>query len=91
MNYATTWNVFSMRHYFCILIILAVGSATAEESLIVENITVLSSNNGASYPIRNILVRDGRIEQISSERIVVEDNVQTISGARKIHDSGNHG
>lgn len=77
-----------MRQYFCILIILFVGSAAAEESLLVENITVLSSNNGASHPIRNVLIRDGRIEQISSERIIVEDNVQTINGLGKFMTPG---
>ncbi len=59
------------------------GSATADQNLLVENITVLSSNAGTIHPIRNVLVRGGRIEQISSKRIIVEGNVQTISGLGK--------
>ncbi len=77
-----------MCQSLCILIILVVGSATAEESLLVENITILSSNNGAFHPIRNILVRNGRIEKISAERIIVENNVQTISGQGKFMTPG---
>jgi len=72
-----------MRQYFFILIVLAVASATAAQNLLVENITVLSSDAGSIHPVRNILVRGGRIEKISSKRIFVDDDVQIINGLGK--------
>lgn len=72
-----------MRLYIFILIISAVGSAAAAQNLLVENITVLSSDAGSIHPIRNVLVRGGRIAKISSKRIVVEDDVRIINGLGK--------
>ncbi len=71
-----------MRLYFFVLIISAVGPAAAQ-NLLVENITVLSSDAGSIHPVRNVLIRGGRIKTISSMRIVVENNAQIINGLGK--------
>ena len=58
------------------------GAAFAAD-LLIENVTLISPDLSAPLPSRHVLIRDGRIAQISEHRISLSDKTPRLDGHGK--------
>jgi imidazolonepropionase-like amidohydrolase len=63
--------------------ITAAPPASLAAELLIENVTVISPEQAAPQPSRHVLIRDGRIATVSSQRISPSKDAQRIDGTGK--------
>ncbi len=70
-----------MRKYMLVAILFLHYSAFAKDSLLIENVTVVSSHLQEPLQKAHVLISDGRIKAVSSSKIEKTFDAQVIDGA----------
>lgn len=68
----------------CVALALATGTAGAQETIAITNVTVISMAGAGQTSARTVLVRDGRIAQIGPSSVIrVPPDARVVDGSRK--------
>jgi imidazolonepropionase-like amidohydrolase len=72
-----------MRKIPFLILIAALVSAAHGQDVLIENVTVLSSHQSAPLPNADVLIRDGRIAEISASRLSASAATRRLDGRGK--------